>query len=230
MHLYVLMYIQETHVFHVFVAVFCQALFRYALVKLYMRYEDDSLFVYFGKMGHITEFLICRVESRLPALLPKDSFAQLSDASSSIACGVGFGLAHSLIMYGAIISQAGGVETVLVSDCTNLSIFDISGNKRGTPRTKNMLFYQFNLFALAAGSAFLVNVLHLGLMIWAFDAYRKTGWKSYMRWMFLIAVHLTYSLIVRLIRLDFSHYSLPQRLPLVLLYVYSHWHMAQAHV
>eukprot|EP01138_Halocafeteria_seosinensis_P010744 gb/GECG01010972.1/.p1 GENE.gb/GECG01010972.1/~~gb/GECG01010972.1/.p1 ORF type:complete len:259 (+),score=17.56 gb/GECG01010972.1/:1-777(+) len=141
--------LKEVHEFHIVAAILCQALFRYMFVKAYMK-----------------------VELRLPALLPKGSVAQLSDASSAIASGLGFGLTHSLVMYGAIISQGGGVESVRVSSCDDLSVFNIS-----------------------AGNALLVNVLHMGMMIWAFDAYRKVGWKSYLRWGLVVVSHLAFSFL-----------------------------------
>lgn len=138
-----------------------------------------------------------RVELRLPALLPKGSFAQLSDASSAIASGLGFGLTHSLVMYGAILSQGGGVESVSLSGCDDLSLFNISGKYgiQSLQKAISSVTFWANL-PTAAGNALLVNVLHMGLMIWAFDAYRKVGWKSYIRWGLMVTSHLAFSLLV----------------------------------
>jgi len=73
----------------------------------------------------------------------------LVDLYSAIAAGVGFGACHSIMLYGTIIAHAHGPGELLNDRCPS-----------------------YNAFVAAACSALLYNVLHITLMILAFDAYR----------------------------------------------------------
>eukprot|EP00276_Gloeochaete_wittrockiana_P005985 CAMPEP_0184645270 /NCGR_PEP_ID=MMETSP0308-20130426/1765_1 /TAXON_ID=38269 /ORGANISM="Gloeochaete witrockiana, Strain SAG 46.84" /LENGTH=135 /DNA_ID=CAMNT_0027074151 /DNA_START=288 /DNA_END=692 /DNA_ORIENTATION=+ len=72
---------------------------------------------------------------------------------SSIASGLGFGLAYALVMYVSILMQAVGPGDLYIEACPHVSFFFTSA------------MYSF---------AFLL--LHVFTMVIAFDGYKRKGW------------------------------------------------------
>ena len=70
--------------------------------------------------------------------------------AGAVAAGVGYGLMHTAMMYGAVLSASGG-EAAWVRDAC--------------PR--------INAFAMTAAQALLLNLLHVPLTVVAFDADRR---------------------------------------------------------
>jgi len=73
----------------------------------------------------------------------------LTDFYSATAAGLGFGGMYTVLMYGTIVSNSLGPGTVFADTCPH-----------------------FSTFVSASGSALLFSILHLFLMIIAFEGYR----------------------------------------------------------
>ena len=74
----------------------------------------------------------------------------LTDISASVAAGLGFGLAQSVIIFGSILSNATGEATLFSPECEDISTF-----------------------VLSSWTAFCFIFLQLFLMVVSFDAYRR---------------------------------------------------------
>lgn len=74
----------------------------------------------------------------------------LRDFYSGVAGGVGFGLTSTILFYGSIISSSSGVGTLFSDSCSIMSTF-----------------------VLCAVSALLMGILHICLMVLAFDGFRR---------------------------------------------------------
>ena len=92
-----------------------------------------------------------------------------NDLAGAVAAGVGYGLMHTAMMYGAVLSASGG-EAAWVRDAC--------------PR--------INAFAMTAAQALLLNLLHVPLTVVAFDAYRR--WSA-ARAAVPVAIHLAFALV-----------------------------------
>lgn len=78
---------------------------------------------------------------------------------------------HSIIMYGSILGSTTGDAALYVDTCSGMS-----------------------MFTLSAMSALLFQVLHLFLMVLAFDAFRR---QSKLLWARVVGLHLLASSVVR---------------------------------
>jgi hypothetical protein len=96
----------------------------------------------------------------------------LSDLSSGLAAGIGFGAIQALIQYGAVLAQTLGAGALHSQYCPQLSL---------------SLFYTW--------CALFVQIVQIGLMPIAFDAFRR---KSLARICAVWAVHFASSLITLL--------------------------------
>jgi hypothetical protein len=74
----------------------------------------------------------------------------LTDLSSAIAAGLGFGVMHALMLYGSVLAASTGPGTLFAESCASMSVF-----------------------VLSACLAFLFIFLHVSLMVVAFDAFRR---------------------------------------------------------
>jgi anterior pharynx defective protein 1 len=74
----------------------------------------------------------------------------MSDFYSSVAAGLGFGFMHSLLLYGSILSNALGPGTLFADTCP-----------------------YFSTFVVSAWTACFFGILHVALMVIAFDALRR---------------------------------------------------------
>jgi len=96
----------------------------------------------------------------------------LIDFYSALAAGVGFGGAYVVMVYGSILAFSSGPGTLFANSCPNFSTFVVS-----------------SWLSLA------FSVLHMFLMIIAFDAYRR---RSVPRTLGVICPHITASLLTLL--------------------------------
>lgn len=88
----------------------------------------------------------------------------LTDLYSALAAGLGYGGLHTILIYGTIVFNSLGPGTFFADTCPD-----------------------FSVFVLSAWLAFCFGILHMELMILAFDAYRRKSWP---RIVFFIILHL----------------------------------------
>uniref|UniRef100_A0A7S3ZIR3 Uncharacterized protein n=2 Tax=Lotharella globosa TaxID=91324 RepID=A0A7S3ZIR3_9EUKA len=89
-------------------------------------------------------------ELSFTVMTPSVSIYPLQDISSSIVSGMGFGLMHTVTLYGILLSYSTGDATLFSPRCEQMSAF-----------------------TLAAWLSLAFNALHVLLMILAFDGYRR---------------------------------------------------------
>jgi len=96
--------------------------------------------------------------------------------SSALAIGLGFGVTHSMIMYGSILAHASGRGNLMSEACGNISVF-----------------------VLSAIMAVAFTVMHVFLSLCAFDALCAKKWIDLI-WKFgvVVAAHLLLSLLTLL--------------------------------
>jgi len=100
----------------------------------------------------------------------------LDDLSSATAAGLGFGFMQTLMFYGSIIGSAWGSGTLFSPWCSAMSVF-----------------------VLSAWMAFCFLLLHVFLMIIAFDAYRRN---SPHRALGVLCIHMLAALTTLFNRMD----------------------------
>lgn len=93
----------------------------------------------------------------------------MSDIYSSVASGVGFGSLHCFLYYGSLLSNSLGPAALFSSQCNF-----------------------FSTFYIAAWNSFLFSLLHVFLMIIAFDAFRT---RSLVKYCLMGFYHLSASLL-----------------------------------
>ena len=126
----------------VLLSVLAQELVRYGLVRFYLRAEKAVK----GMLRSPT------------SVLP------LSDPSSALAAGLGFGMMASVVQYGAVLAQAAaGPGSYFTANCTHMSMYLVS-----------------------AFTALFFTVAHACLMLCAFDAARR---RAPARWAGVVALH-----------------------------------------
>lgn len=102
-------------------------------------------------------------------LLSRKSVPMFNDLTAAIAAGVGYGTMQTVMMYGGMLGGASSEATFYIPSCTAMSFF--------TATAITALFY---------------NLLHVGLMIIALDAWRRRSWP---RGVAVFALHFAFALI-----------------------------------
>jgi gamma-secretase subunit APH-1 len=143
--------LQRAHLYAIVISVIIQELMRYALLYLYTRVIDVAEAMDRKKRDRI----LARVLSGKLVRKPKREAQLSNDFDAAIGAGVGYGLMHTVMMYGGVISASSDLQGWYRSQCPAL-----------------------NAFAASAATALLYNILHIPLMIIALDAFRRWNWKQ----------------------------------------------------
>jgi hypothetical protein len=92
-----------------------------------------------------------------------------NDLSAGIAAGLGFSFMHTIMMYGSVLLASSGEATWYAETCPGLS-----------------------MFVVTALQALCYHGLHVLMMIWAMDAYRRWTWS---RTLMPFVVHPIFALL-----------------------------------
>jgi len=156
--------LQKAHLYAIIISVIIQELMRYGLLYLYTRVIDAAETMERKKRDRILALALSGQFVRKP----KKEAPLSNDFEAAIGAGVGYGLMHTVMMYGGVISASSDLQGWYRSQCPTL-----------------------NAFAASAATALLYNLIHLPLMIIALDAYRRWNLK---RAIIPLLLHLTFAI------------------------------------
>jgi len=142
--------IQRVHIYAIVISVIIQEGMRYALLYLYTRIIETAENMDRNKLDRILALALSGRSIRKP----KKEAPLSNDFEAAIGSGLGYGLMHTIMMYGGVISASSDLEGWYRVQCPTL-----------------------NAFAASAATALLYNILHIPLMIIALDAYRRWNWQ-----------------------------------------------------
>eukprot|EP00455_Lapot_gusevi_P056681 TRINITY_DN9482_c0_g1_i2.p1 TRINITY_DN9482_c0_g1~~TRINITY_DN9482_c0_g1_i2.p1 ORF type:complete len:239 (-),score=50.84 TRINITY_DN9482_c0_g1_i2:21-737(-) len=129
--------------------------------------------VLFQEVGRYVFFrLYHKAESSFSVVATNGVLFPMTDLSSALAAGLGFGLTHSVLMYGSVLAAASGPGTLYSSNCPQMSTFTLSA--------LNSLWYTLS---------------HVCWMIVAFDGFRR---QSLLGIFYVVFAHLLASLLTLL--------------------------------